>query len=154
MRMLHLFVLAMSMAGLMTATDARVRAMDPLPAPDPAPEPAPPGGANPVVGKTEIKIGNPQYQGNPPTKAILPITMELDSTTKGFTGILVQAKTVPLIGKGTPVPVTLTLAAPPQPGKGPVTINATLPVVKGTKYQIDARMDYTDSTGAATFKPI
>jgi len=126
MRTFHLFVLAIGMAGLAVATESRVSAMDQ----PPVSEPAPPDGANQVIGKTEIKIGIPQYQGNPPTKAILPITMELDSTTKEFTGIHVEAKTVPLIGKGTPVPVTLTLAAPPQPGKEPVTIYAKLPLEK------------------------
>ncbi|QEG29562.1 hypothetical protein GobsT_43600 [Gemmata obscuriglobus] len=35
MRMLHLFVLAISMVGLVTTADARARAMDPLPVPEP-----------------------------------------------------------------------------------------------------------------------
>jgi hypothetical protein len=144
--MLHLFVLAISMAGLVRTTEAR--AMDPLPVPDPAPEPAPPA----VVGKTEVKIGNPQYVGNPPTSASVPITMELDSTTKGFIDIqVVVTDTRPL--KGGNVPAGLTLAAPPQPGKGPVTINANFPVQKGIEYRIEARMQYTNAMNMPASTP-
>jgi hypothetical protein len=150
--MLHLFVLAISMVGLMTTADARARAMDPLPVPDPAPEPAPPGGANPVLGKTEVKIGNPQYVGNPPTSASVPITMELDSTTKGFIDIqVVVTDTRPL--KGGNVPAGLTLAAPPQPGKGPVTISANFPVQKGVEYRIEATMRYTNAMNMPASTP-
>jgi hypothetical protein len=146
MRLLYLFVLAISMVGLMTTADVRARTIDPLPVPDPAPEPAPPGGDNPVVGKTEVKIGNPQYVGNPPTSATVPITMELDSTTKGFLTIEVTVTDTrpPILGGGN-VPVALTLAAPPQPGKGPVTINANFSMKKGVRYRIDARMQFTNA---------
>jgi hypothetical protein len=110
-----------------------------------------------AMGKTEVKIGNPGYQGNPVNQATVPITMELDNTTKGFLGYVVEVKTVPTIlgiGVGilsTQVPVTLPLAAPPAPGGGPVTINISFPVEKGTTYQIDVRMDYTNAAGKAAF---
>lgn len=136
------FLLAVGAAGLMSAGGAPVRADDPMPVPTPAPEPAPapPG----VTGKTEVKIGNPQYVGNPPTSASVSITMEIDSTTKGFIDIqVVVTDKRPL--KGGNVPVALSLAAPQQPGKGPVTIQATFAVQKGVDYRIEAAMRFTNA---------
>jgi hypothetical protein len=107
---------------------------------------------NPVVGKTEVKIGNPQYVGNPPTSASVPITMELDSTTKGFIDITVVV-TDPRPVRGGNVPVGLTLAAPPQPGKGPVTISANFPVQKGVEYRIEASIRYINAMNMTASTP-
>jgi hypothetical protein len=103
MRLLHLFVLTVGMASLTMTIDTRVRAMDSTPTSGPAPMLAPPNAANPVVGKTQVKIGEPKYFGNPPTSASVPITMELDSSTKGFIDIqLVVTDLRPVLGGNVP----------------------------------------------------
>jgi hypothetical protein len=98
-----------------------------------------------AMGKTEVKIGNPQYFGNPVNQATVPITMEIDSTTKGFIEIQVLVTHVRPVAANQNVPVGLTLAPPPQPGKGPVTINANFPIEKGEKYRIQTTMRFIDA---------
>ena len=144
MRLLHLFVLTVGMASLTMTIDTRVRAMDSTPTSGPAPMLAPPDAANPVVGKTQVKIGEPKYFGNPPTSASVPIPMELDSSTKGFIDIQLVVTDLRPVLEGN-VPAGLTLAAPPQPGKGAVTIQATFPVQKGVEYRIEVTMRYINA---------
>jgi hypothetical protein len=103
-----------------------------------------------VMGKTQVKIGDPVYFGNPVNLATVPITMEIDSTTKGFIEIkVVVTDTRPV--RGGNVPAGITLAPPPQPGKGPVTINANFPVEKGVQYRIQATMRFIDGMNQEGF---
>jgi hypothetical protein len=104
-----------------------------------------------VMGKTQVKIGDPVYFDNPVNLATVPITMELDSTTKGFIEITILVTHVRPVAPNQNVPFGITLAPPPQPGKGPVTINANFPIEKGEKYRIQATMRFINAMNQEVF---
>ena len=105
-----------------------------------------------AAGTTQISIGNPTYTGNPPTQAQVPITMELDSTTKGFLGLSVTVTKPGLFGKQ-PVPVIVGPYNAPQPGKGQQTVQIYFPVTAGVTYTMNASMSFTDAQGNQATMP-
>lgn len=124
------FLLAVVTASLLTVQDARAQQ----------------GTTNCTIGAVTF---NPAVNA---TSASSGITMSLDATTKGFTGLQVVVTDTSLIGGG-PVPVTIGPYNAPTPGGAPVTAPISWSVKSGRSYKIEATMKYIDKNNAAVFFP-
>ncbi len=96
-----------------------------------------------AAGTTQISIGNPAYNGPPPTQATFVVTMELDSNQTSFTNFTPDC-TYKYLGITVHVPVAVGPYNPPQPGKGPQTVTCVVNVTHGTSYTFYASMNYKD----------
>lgn len=99
--------------------------------------------AKPAVSKA-ITIEAPVYNGPPIVKAVMQITMSLDSTAQNFVGLSVTAT------QGWfnfPVAVTYNSIDTPRPGGGQTISQVTLPVTAGNTYVVTAIIIYKDAKG-------
>lgn len=101
-----------------------------------------------LKGKTEVKIGEPQYTGMNPKVATVTLSLELDDTSKGFVDQSVTVTHLRLVLGNENVAYFNDLTAAPTFGGGPVTYDINFPVVSGEEYKIELTMRYKDGASA------